>query len=95
VLMEARALAAHEPAIAAAVRAADARTPEQLEGLFAAGVAAGEWPAGTDPALAAWLFTAGAVRADGPVASGAWLIFLAGRGGRARRRPGARPVPGG
>jgi len=40
VLMEARALAAHEPAIAA-------------------GVQAGEWPAGTDPALAARLFTAG------------------------------------
>jgi len=27
--------------------------------LFAAGVAAGEWPAGTDPGLAARLFTAG------------------------------------
>jgi AcrR family transcriptional regulator len=59
VLMEARALAAHEPAIAATVRAADTRTHEQLEGLFAAGVAAGEWPARTDPALAARLFTAG------------------------------------
>jgi AcrR family transcriptional regulator len=59
VLMEARALAAHEPVIAATVRAADTRTHEQLEGLFAAGVAAGEWPAGTDPALAARLFTAG------------------------------------
>jgi len=59
VLMEARAVAAHEPVIAAAVRAADMRTHEQLEGLFAAGVAAGEWPAGTDPALAARLFTAG------------------------------------
>jgi AcrR family transcriptional regulator len=59
VLMEARALAAHEPAIAAAVRAADDRTHEQLEGLFAAGVQAGEWPPGTDPALAARLFTAG------------------------------------
>jgi len=59
VLMEARALAAHEPAIAAAVRAADTRTHEQLEGLFTAGVQAGEWPAGTDPALAARLFTAG------------------------------------
>jgi AcrR family transcriptional regulator len=59
VLMEARALAAHEPAIAATVRAADTRTHEQLEGLFAAGVAAGEWPAGTDAALAARLFTAG------------------------------------
>jgi hypothetical protein len=59
VLMEARALAAHEPAIAAAVRAADARTHQQLEGLIAAGVRAGEWPDGTDPALAARLFTAG------------------------------------
>jgi AcrR family transcriptional regulator len=59
VLMEARALAAHEPTIAAAVRAADTHTHEQLEGLFAAGVKAGEWPAGTDPVLAARLFTAG------------------------------------
>lgn len=59
VLMEARALAAHEPAIAAAVQAADARTHEQLEGLFAAGVQAREWPPGTDPALAARLFAAG------------------------------------
>ena len=59
VLMEARALAAYEPAIAAAVRAADARTHEQLAGLIAAGVEAGEWPDGTDPALAARLFTAG------------------------------------
>src|SRR5215469_4506919 len=59
VLLEARALAAHEPAIAAAVRAADARTHQQLEALIAAGVQAGEWPAGTDPALAARLFTAG------------------------------------
>lgn len=59
VLMEARALAAHEPAIAAAVRAADARSHRQLEELVAAGVSAGEWPPGTDPALAARLFTAG------------------------------------
>jgi TetR/AcrR family transcriptional regulator, repressor for uid operon len=59
VLMEARALAAHEPSIAAAVLASDARTHRQLEGLFAAGVEAGEWPVGTDPALAARLFTAG------------------------------------
>jgi len=59
VLMEARALAAHEAAIGAAVRAADARAHEQLEELMAAGMAAGEWPQGTDPALAARLFTAG------------------------------------
>jgi hypothetical protein len=59
VLMETRALAAHEPAIAAAVRAADTRTYGQLEELIAAGVSAGEWAQGTDPALAARLFTAG------------------------------------
>jgi hypothetical protein len=41
------------------VRAADDRSHRQLEDLFAAGVRAGEWPAGTDPALAARLFTAG------------------------------------
>jgi AcrR family transcriptional regulator len=58
VLMEARALAAHEPVIAAAVRAVDTRTHQQLEGLIAAGVSAGEWPEGTDPVLAARLFTA-------------------------------------
>jgi AcrR family transcriptional regulator len=59
VLMETRAQAAHSPAIAAAVRAADTRTHQQLEQLIAAGVSAGEWPEGTDPALAARLFTAG------------------------------------
>lgn len=59
VLMEARAMAAHEPAIAVAVAAADARTHDQLERLIAAGITAGEWPGGTDPALAARLFTAG------------------------------------
>jgi AcrR family transcriptional regulator len=59
VLMEARTMAAHEQAIAAAIRAADARTHRQLQDLFTAGVTAGEWPADTDPALAARLFTAG------------------------------------
>jgi AcrR family transcriptional regulator len=59
VLMEARAQAAHEPVIAAVVRAADQQMHRQLEELFVAGVAAGEWPAGTDPALAARLFAAG------------------------------------
>lgn len=59
VLIEVRALAAHEPEIAAAVTAADGRLHEQLEGLFAAGVQAGQWPRETDPALAARLFTAG------------------------------------
>ena len=59
VLMEARALAAHEPAIAGAVHASDTTTHQQLKQLIAAGVSAGEWPEGTDPALAARLFTAG------------------------------------
>ena len=59
VLMEARALAAHETFIAAAIRAADTRMHQQLQELFTAGVAAGEWPAGTNPELAARLFTAG------------------------------------
>lgn len=59
VLMEVRALASHEPAIGDAVRTGDARIHQQLEGLIAAGVAAGEWPAGTDPALTARLLTAG------------------------------------
>jgi AcrR family transcriptional regulator len=59
VLLEARAQAAHSPAIAAAVRASDARAHQQLEQLIAAGVSAGEWPEGTDPVLAARLFTAG------------------------------------
>jgi AcrR family transcriptional regulator len=59
VLMEATTLAAYEPAIAAKVQAANAATGDQLTGLFQAGVAAGEWPADTDPALRARLFTAG------------------------------------
>ncbi len=58
VLMEARALAAYEPVIAAAVRDSDARTHRQLEDLISAGIAAREWPAKTDAALAARLFTA-------------------------------------
>ena len=59
VLMEATTLAAYEPAIAAKVRAANAASLDQLTGLFQAGIAAGEWPPGTDPALQARLFTAG------------------------------------
>jgi hypothetical protein len=59
VLTKARALAAHEPVIAAAIRTADARMHQQLQELFTAGVAADEWPADTDPALAARKFTAG------------------------------------
>jgi AcrR family transcriptional regulator len=59
VLMEATTLAAYEPAIAAKVQAANAATLDQLTGLFEAGIAAGDWPAGTDPALRARLFLAG------------------------------------
>ena len=59
VLMEATTLAAYEPAIAAKVRAANAASLDQLTGLFQAGIAAGQWPADTDPALRARLFTAG------------------------------------
>jgi AcrR family transcriptional regulator len=59
VLMEARALGAHEPVIAAAVLASDQQMHRQLEELFEAGVAAGEWPAATDPGLTARLFAAG------------------------------------
>ena len=59
VLMEATTLAAYEPTIAAKVQAANAVSLGQLTGLFTAGVAAGEWPAGTDPAVQARLFTAG------------------------------------
>ena len=93
VLMEARALAAHEPAIAAAVQAADARAHERLEGLIAAGVRAGEWPAGTDPALAARLFTAGlyGLMAQWHLAPGSFswdaaAAALAGLSGTGRRR---------
>src|SRR6266542_5683570 len=59
VLMEATTLAAYETAIAAKVEAASIVSRDQLTGLFQAGAEAGEWPAGTDPALRARLFTAG------------------------------------
>lgn len=59
ILMEARTLAAYYPAIATTVQASDARTHHQLHELFQAGVAAGEWPVDTNPALQARLFTAG------------------------------------
>jgi AcrR family transcriptional regulator len=59
VLMEATTLAAYAPAIAAKVRAANAVTLDQLTGLFQAGIAAGQWPPGTSPALQARLFIAG------------------------------------
>jgi AcrR family transcriptional regulator len=59
VLMEATTLAAYEPAIAAKVQASNAGSRDQLTGLFQAGIAAGEWPPDTDPALRARLFMAG------------------------------------
>jgi TetR/AcrR family transcriptional repressor of uid operon len=59
VLMEATTLAAYEPAIAAKVQASNAGSRDQLTGLFHAGIAAGEWAPGTDPALHARLFMAG------------------------------------
>jgi AcrR family transcriptional regulator len=58
VLMEARTLAAYQPAIAAAVQAADARARAQLTGLVQAGISAGEWPSETDPELQARIITA-------------------------------------
>lgn len=59
VLMEATNLAAYEPAIASRVQTVNAGNLDQLTRLFEAGVAAGEWPPGTDPALRARLFMAG------------------------------------
>ena len=58
VLMEARTLAGYHPTIAAAVHAADARARVPLERLIHAGIEAGQWPADTDPGLAARLVTA-------------------------------------
>jgi TetR/AcrR family transcriptional repressor of uid operon len=59
VLMEATTLAAYEPAVAAKVQASNTGSRDQLTDLFQAGIAAGEWPPGTDPALHARLFMAG------------------------------------
>jgi hypothetical protein len=56
VLLEARRWPPASPLSPAAVKAAHSRTHEQLEGLVAAGVAAGMPPV-TDPAQAARLFT--------------------------------------
>ena len=100
VLMEARALAAHEPAIAGAVHASDTTTHQQLKQLIAAGVSAGEWPEGTDPALAARLFTAGlyGLMAQWHLAPGSfsWDAAAAARaGGPAPHADGAAPGVGG
>jgi AcrR family transcriptional regulator len=100
VLMEARALAAHEPAIAAAVQASDTATLQQLEQLITAGVSAGEWPEGTDPALAARLFTAGlyGLMAQWHLAPGSFSWDAAAAalaGGPAPHADGAAPGVGG
>ena len=58
VLMEARTLAAYQPAIAAAVQDNETRARGQLAALIRAGIAAGQWPAGTDPDMRARLITA-------------------------------------
>ena len=58
VLMEARTLAAYQPAIAAAVQDSETQAHEQLASLIQAGITAGEWPGGTDPVLQARLITA-------------------------------------
>ena len=95
VLMEARALAAHEPAIAAAVRggghthARAAGGPVRGRGP-GRGVARWYRPGAGGPAVHRW-----PVRADGPVAPGARLVLLAGRSGRPCRRPRGRRVPAG
>lgn len=88
VLMEATTMAACEPAIAAKVQAANTVSRDQLTGLFQAGIAAGEWPPGTDPALQARLFTAGlhGLMAQWHAAAGSFsletaMAALAGTGG--------------
>jgi AcrR family transcriptional regulator len=58
VLMEARTLAPHAPRLAQRARAALADAQARIERLVRAGVARGEWPAGTDPALQARLLLA-------------------------------------
>src|SRR5262249_54092749 len=90
VLMEARALAAHQPAIAAAVRAPGGRTPQPPGGPFAARGPGRGGAAGPGSGAGRRVVHRRPVRADGPVAPGTGLVLLAGRGGRARRRPPGR-----
>ena len=59
VLMEARTLAAYNAQIAAAVEESAERNRRQLWDLFTSGIAAGDWPADTDPDLAVLLFISG------------------------------------
>jgi AcrR family transcriptional regulator len=98
VLMEATTLAAYEPVIAAKVQAASARTHDQLTGLFQAGVTAGQWPPGTDPALQARLFMAGAYglmsqwhTAPGSFSLQAAMAALAGAGAADPSENGGNP----
>lgn len=102
VLMEVRAMAAHEPAVAEAVQTADTRTHQQLERLIAAGVTAGEWPTDTDPALAARLFAAGLYGlmaqwhlAPGSFSWSAAASAVTGAVGAARRGPADPSQPNG
>jgi TetR/AcrR family transcriptional regulator, repressor for uid operon len=95
VLMEATTLAAYEPAIAAKVQASNAGSRDQLTGLFRAGIAAGEWAPGTDPALHARLFMAGlyGLMAQWHTAPGSFslesaMAALAGTGGPGPRGDG-------
>jgi AcrR family transcriptional regulator len=95
VLMEATTLAAYEPAIAAKVQASNAGSHDQLTGLFQAGIAAGEWAPGTDPALHARLFMAGlyGLMAQWHTAPGSFslesaMAALAGTGGPGPSRHG-------
>jgi AcrR family transcriptional regulator len=58
VLMEASLMAADQPELGSAVQSAQARYEQSLTELVQAGVAAGEWPPSTDPALEAQLISA-------------------------------------
>lgn len=59
VLMEAHTLAAYYPPIAAVVQESDSRTHRQLQDIFQAGIAVGEWAPDTDPQVQARVFAAG------------------------------------
>jgi hypothetical protein len=92
--MEATTLAAYEPAIAAKVQAANAASLDQLTGLFTAGIAAGQWPADTDPALRARLLMAGlyGLMSQWHLAPGSFSLetamgALAGTGGTGPSKP--------
>jgi AcrR family transcriptional regulator len=58
VLMEASLMAADQPELAGAVQSSQAGYEQSLAELVRAGVAAGEWPTNTDPAIEAQLISA-------------------------------------